>query len=369
MSKPVNILLVDDDARNLDALETILHSPAHRLFRAQSAQEALLALLNHDFAVIVLDIRMPEIDGFELAQMIKKRKKNQHIPILFLTAYLQDDKDILAGYGAGAVDYLSKPVNPLILKSKVSVFVDLFEKNRELARLNEMMESDIELRVAQIRASLQEKDILLKEIHHRVKNNMQIISSLLSLQADRAADSATQICFRDVRDRVHSMALVHEKLYQSEDFARVEFADYTHTLMQDLLQIYAKVLPPVQLRLDLRPTVLPVDIAVPFGLIVNELATNTLKHAFGSRSAGEISVQLWTDDSGKVHFRFADNGVGMAQPLSWSKVNSFGLRLVSMLTQQIGAQIEVQSEQGTSFHLSFETLPTQLGSVPKAVAL
>lgn len=222
MSEPINILLVDDEARNLDGLEAILTSPEYRLFRALSGNEALLALLNHDFAVIVLDIRMPGVNGFELAQLIKQRKKNQHLPIIFLTAYLRDDKDILEGYGAGAVDYLSKPINPLILKSKVGVFVDLFRKTRELARLNEIMESEIEERVAQIRASLREKDILLKEVHHRVKNNMQIISSLLSLQAERAGAGANQRDFRDVRDRVRSMALVHEKLYQSENLARAQ---------------------------------------------------------------------------------------------------------------------------------------------------
>src|SRR5262245_28237233 len=261
MSEPTNILLVDDEARNLDALEAILAAPEYRLFRAQSANDALLALLGHDFAVIVLDIRMPDINGFELAQMIKQRKKNQHIPIIFLTAYLQDERDILAGYGAGAVDYLSKPINPQILKSKVGVFVDLFRKTNELSRLNEKMESEIEERVAQVRAALHEKEILLKEIHHRVKNNMQIISSLLSLQAERVGDGA-ETAFRDVRDRVHSMALVHEKLYRSEDFARVEMADYTRSLMEDLLQAYAAGLPEITLRLELEPAALSIDLAI-----------------------------------------------------------------------------------------------------------
>jgi two-component sensor histidine kinase len=353
MSEPINILLVDDEARNLDALEATLNSSDYRLFRAQSANEALLALLGHDFAVIVLDIRMPEINGFELAQMIKQRKKNQHIPIIFLTAYLQDDKDILEGYGAGAVDYLSKPINPLILKSKVGVFVDLFRKTQELARLNEEMENEIEERVAEIRATLREKEVLLKEIHHRVKNNMQIISSLLSLQAEDA-DGAAGTRFRDVRDRVHSMALVHEKLYQSEDLARVEIADYTQSLMNDLLQAYAKELPKIKLHFDLRSAALPVDVAIPFGLIMNELASNALKHAFSGATGGEIHIQLKTDPTGKIDVRFADNGKGLPQHFCWEKVDSFGLRLVRELTRQLGGSIQTLIDSGTTFELSFE---------------
>ena len=355
MNETINILLVDDEARNLDALEAILESPEYRLFRAQSANEALLALLAYDFAVIVLDIRMPEVNGYELAQMIKQRKKNQHLPIIFLTAYLQDDRDILEGYGAGAVDYLNKPINPLILKSKVGIFVDLFRKTRELARLNEIMESEIEERVAQIRASLREKETLLKEIHHRVKNNMQIISSLLSLQADRAGAGETQLHLRDVRDRVHSMALVHEKLYQSENLASVQIADYTRMLMDDLLCAYASGERKVQLRFDLDAAALPVDLAISFGLILNELATNALKHAFRGRNNGEIHVELQTGSGGESRLRFADNGRGFAAPLTWDHVDSYGLSLVRLLTRQLGGHIEMRSGPGTTFELNFKS--------------
>jgi PAS domain S-box-containing protein len=139
----VNILLVDDNRRNLDVLESILQSPEYRLVRAATGDEALLALMKDEFAAIVLDVQMPEINGLELAKLIKQRKRNQHIPILFLTAYLQEEKDILEGYGAGAVDYLTKPFNPLILKSKIGVFVELFLSTRALARANAALELQI----------------------------------------------------------------------------------------------------------------------------------------------------------------------------------------------------------------------------------
>ncbi|HXJ59918.1 MAG TPA: response regulator [Verrucomicrobiae bacterium] len=140
---PINILLVDDQPRNLEVLETILQSPAYRLIRATSGEEALLALMKEDYAAIVLDIQMPGMSGIELAQLIKQRKRSQHIPILFLTAYFQEDTDILQGYVAGAVDYLTKPINPQILKSKVGVFVELFRANRALAKANRELEREI----------------------------------------------------------------------------------------------------------------------------------------------------------------------------------------------------------------------------------
>ncbi|MGH7943091.1 MAG: response regulator [Limisphaerales bacterium] len=142
--EPVNILLVDDESRNLDALECVLDSlKGLRLFRALRAEDALMALLQNEFACIVLDIQMPGMGGLELARHIKARKRNQNIPILFLTAYFLDEKDVISGYGAGAVDYLTKPINPEILKSKVGAFADLFRTARALAAANAALEVEI----------------------------------------------------------------------------------------------------------------------------------------------------------------------------------------------------------------------------------
>jgi PAS domain S-box-containing protein len=144
----VNILLVDDEVRNLDVLESILTSPHYQLVRARTADEALMALIDGTFAAIVLDIQMPGTNGIELANLIKQRKRTQHIPIIFLTAYFQEDKDILQGYEVGAVDYLTKPVDARILKSKIAVFVELFQKSRELAALNLELETRVQERIA-----------------------------------------------------------------------------------------------------------------------------------------------------------------------------------------------------------------------------
>src|SRR6186997_2799090 len=139
----VKILIVDDEARNLDALEVMLQPTGCTSIRALSADEALLAMLRHEFAAMILDIKMPGMSGIELAHLVKQRRRTQDVPILFLTAHLIEDEDVLRGYGVGAVDYLSKPIKADILRSKIAVFVDLHLKTRELAVVNQALQSDI----------------------------------------------------------------------------------------------------------------------------------------------------------------------------------------------------------------------------------
>jgi PAS domain S-box-containing protein len=139
----INILIVDDEPKNLTVLETILDDPSYRLVRAPSAEDALLALIVDEFALLILDVQMPGMSGFELALMIKERKRTAHVPIIFLTAYYNEDQHALEGYGTGAVDYLHKPVNPAVLRSKVAVFAELYRKNRECGLANNILLAEV----------------------------------------------------------------------------------------------------------------------------------------------------------------------------------------------------------------------------------
>jgi PAS domain S-box-containing protein len=178
----VKLLLVDDEERNLDALETILASCKCSFVRARSADEALLSLLKHDFAALILDIKMPGTSGLELARLIKARKRNQHVPILFLTAQMLDERDVLYAYDIGAVDYLSKPINPNILRSKVTVFIDLFRTNRALVQEIESRERvEEELRTAkeELESRVLERTAELAKVNHDIRDSEARLSAIL----------------------------------------------------------------------------------------------------------------------------------------------------------------------------------------------
>ena len=202
-----------------------------------------------------------------------------------------------------------------------------------------------------LQASLNEKEVLLKEIHHRVKNNMQVIASLVNLQDDSLNDPNLRPLFNDLRDQVRAMALVHEKLYQSDNLAETDFAKYTQSLLNYLWRAHGDATANVRLTLDLQPVSLTVESAVPCGLILNELVTNALKHAFRDRDDGELRIQLHTDPDGHVCLRVSDNGIGL--PPDWRQAPSLGLQLVQMLTVQVHGMLNVQSDGGTSFVLRF----------------
>jgi PAS domain S-box-containing protein len=207
---------------------------------------------------------------------------------------------------------------------------------------------------AAVEASLREKVVLLKEIHHRVKNNLQVIASLVDLQTNALDNPDMRGLFQDVRDRVRSMALVHEKLYQSDSFAAVDFADYVRSLLKFLARAHSDAGTVVELKLDLQPVSISVEAAVPCGLILNELVTNAFKHAFRGRARGEVTAALLTGQDGRVCLRISDNGIGLPAGMDWRQAPSLGLQLIHLLAGQLKATVEARTSGGTEFLISFK---------------
>jgi PAS domain S-box-containing protein len=203
-----------------------------------------------------------------------------------------------------------------------------------------------------IKASLLEKDVLLREINHRVKNNMQIISSLLRLQSRTIREPHLVEMFKESQNRIRSMALIHEKLYQTEDFASINFAQYIRSLLVHLFHTY-KVNPNiVRMRTDVEDVFLDISKAIPCGLIINELVSNSLKHAFPSNRKGEIAVRL-SSNLRKTKILISDSGVGLPKDIDLREPETLGLQLVSDLVKQVDGKIRLERSEGTTFHISF----------------
>jgi PAS domain S-box-containing protein len=203
---------------------------------------------------------------------------------------------------------------------------------------------------AKLRKSLEEKELLLKEIHHRVKNNLNVISSLLSLQSKYIKDKAALEVFKESQRRARSMALIHKMLYQSIDLKCINFGEYIQTLTEELFGTYATG-DNIELNLEVGDILLDINTAVPLGLIVNELVSNSLKHAFPDNREGEIIVEF--NKNNQYHFSVADTGVGFPEDFDYRKANSLGMRLVNTLVDQINATMEVHQENGSCFKIKF----------------
>jgi PAS domain S-box-containing protein len=205
----------------------------------------------------------------------------------------------------------------------------------------------------QIKASLKEKEVLLKEIHHRVKNNLQVISSLLSLQSGYIRDNKEAIeIFKESQNRVRSMALIHEKLYQSKDLSRINFADYIRSLVTTLFQSYTANSQAITPKIDVGDVLLDIDTAIPCGLIINELIANSLKHAFPAGKEGEIRIDIHSDNN-KFTLIISDTGIGFPKDLDFRNTGSLGLELVVTLTNQLRGTIALHSNGGTEWKIIF----------------
>jgi len=241
--------------------------------------------------------------------------------------------------------------------------VDITERRRaegeresllgQLRSLNSELEERVRDRTAKLSATLTEREVLLQEIHHRVKNNLQVISSLINMQVRQLQDTSSRDALQECQTRVQAIALIHEKLYQSKDYARVPFSEYAKSLAANVLS--ATGVSPSAIILDLatEDLSLAVDKAIPCGLILNELITNAVKHAFPDDRSGTIRVELRKAADREIVLAVGDNGIGMSAAFDLKSSSSLGLSLVYTLVEQLEGRVEIFRDRGTTFQVSF----------------
>ena len=354
---PINILIVDDEPRNLLVLETVLDDPGYQLVRAESADQALLALIVEEFALLILDIRMPGMTGFELAQLIKERKKTAQVPIIFLTAYYNEDQHMLDGYSTGAVDYLHKPVNPAILRSKVAVFAELYRKNRECGTANRALLVEVtERRRAEeklqfltgklIQAQEEERRRIARDLHDDFNQRLAALSVELAtvertLGASPAPIPQQLAAIRgqvvQLSDDLHDLAY---KLHPS----LLEHVGLELAMRDHVAQFTKQTGLPVTWSARAVPGTLPPEIATALFRVMQESLQNVFKHA----QATAVTVRLSGSPKG-IGLSVRDNGKGFEVESQSAKRAGLGLVSMQERARLLGGISRIRSspEHGT----------------------
>ncbi len=308
------------------------------------------------------DLKGNFVDGNRAAEELTGYKKEELIGKNFLKCRLLSAKDIPKAVSQLAKNALGKPTGPdefiLYRKDGIPVAVDIRTHPVKIKGCPVVLGSvrDITERKKteeQIKKSLEEKEVLLKEIHHRVKNNMQIISSMLKIQAGNIQDKETRDVFHALHGRIRSMSLLYKKLYQSNNLAKVDISEYLRNLTTHLVSMYRDRVGAINLKLDVKDVYLDLKKALPCGLIITELVSNSLKHAFSKAETGEIAVEMHPSGRKKYTLTVRDSGKGFPEGFDFQLTESFGMKLVVDLVRQLKGTIELNRGEGTEFKIMF----------------
>ena len=343
----VSILFVEDNKVTRGFYEKILRKHTRALFLAENGLEGVEIFKKHQPDIIITDISMPIMHGLDMIRRIKE--VSDDVQVIVMSAYS------LKEYFLEAIDlsvngYLVKPVDP----DKLFSLIDELASNIVLKK--SLAEKEIKRRVAEknLKRSLEEKDVLLREIHHRVKNNMQIISSILKMQERLVDDIKLQAVLAESRNRIRSMALVHENLYQHENLANIQVPNYVKSLAGNIARTYRDQQHQIKFNYDIADFFLPLDVGIPCGLIINELISNSFKHAFNDKEGGTISISFKEIRRRFFKLVVADNGIGMDPDFKLEDSQSLGMRIVHKLAQQIDAELDYDFSDGTRYELQFK---------------
>ena len=331
--KKSTVLIVDDQPENIHILDNILHEKYDTRAATNGVNALEIASGKNPPDLILLDIVMPDMDGYEVCRRLKADERTRDIPVIFVTVK-NSAEDEAYGFNLGAVDYISKPFQPTVVH----------------VRVNSQMEQQQCKKI--ITHQLQDKGILLREVHHRIKNNMMSIESLLAIQADSTTNPEAQAVLREGVSRVHSVCVLYDKLLRTEDYRDIPVKDY----LEDLIVAVERLFPEhIAITLNTKIAVFNLDPKrlFPLGLIVNELITNCIKYAFKGKASGTIDLIL-AQQAQHISLTVRDDGSGFPENFDMKTSTGFGLRLVQMLTRQLQGTFTISSDHGAKSVATFE---------------
>jgi PAS domain S-box-containing protein len=329
-----------------------------RFRRVVEAAPSAMVMINRGGLIEMVNNQAERMFGYDRAELLG-RPVEILVPVRFRQGHPQLRGDFFADLqsrpmGAGRDLYALRKDGS---EFPVEIGLNPIETEEETMVLSAIVDiSDRKQKEHRIQAALEEKNILLSEIHHRVKNNLQIVHSLLDLQSARLTDQAAIEMLNDSKNRVSSMALIHQILYQSKDFAEIDFRSVLDSLVPTLVQSYRIAPTTIDVQLDAENVPLALNAAIPCGLIVNELISNSLKHAFPAGRAGKLNIFMKQDGESTVTLRVEDDGVGIPQELDFETASTLGLQLVQLLTNQLKGALDISRVNPTRFTITFPAL-------------
>lgn len=341
---PPLVLVVEDGAAVRKSMAAALAEEGYRLLEAEDGAAGIALFRSNTPDIVITDIIMPVTDGHEVVKRVVSESPDTGIIVVSGSGNIAD---VVKAIKLGTWDYILKPIADMqVLLHSVEKAIEkrkLIFTNR---RYRENLEAEISVRTAELQNSLGEKEQLLKEVHHRVKNNLQIITSLLSLQIGIETCEECVAPMEKMKNRINSMALVHERLYSSGELSRIPLKEYIEDLTGDLVEGFHTSGRSASVKTDFPSVLFPIETAVPVGLIVNELVSNSLQHAFPASGGGTVRVSMHFA-GGRCMLEVSDDGIGLpVQAFPEGNGRSLGFVLVSTLVKQLGGTMEVRGGDG-----------------------
>ncbi len=344
----ISVLFVDDNETIRQLYRRILEKHVNHLYIAENGSNGLELYLKHKPDLVITDMVMPVMNGLEMVKEIKKIAPEAKFVVM--SAYSEKDS-FIESIHLGVDGYLMKPVEAKKLLSLIDEFAGITLMKWELEAKEKKRQEAEEY----LKKSLAEKDVLLREVHHRVKNNMQIISSILSMQSRNIDDPKLKEVLQESQNRIHSMALIHENLYNHKNLANIMFSTYIKSLAGNIARTYSNQQANIHFDYQIDDAYLPMDLAIPCGLIINELISNSFKYAFVNRNEGIISIHFEATGNDMFLLTVADNGVGIPSDVNILKTKSLGMKILHRLVQQIDGELTSDFSNGTKFIIQFKS--------------